>query len=135
MAEKNNESVKLPLFYRFILKFPKLNVEGFSAKFQGFFWVIGLPIFLICYVFFNLVFLVYVSFPYNYAVVGTNGFFFAMLIFRILIERAINSANAAINDTQFWREVDEAVQDYLSVCRNLKTSKETEKNEKTEEQQ
>jgi hypothetical protein len=126
MTERKTGHAELPLFYRLVLKFPKLSVEGLHPAIQGFFWVIGIPIFLIGYVFFNLGLMVYLSFPYNYAVAGTAGFLLFMFISRILVERAINSANAAINDKQVWREVKEAVEDYLSVCRNLKDKRETE---------
>jgi len=126
MTEKKTRHAELPLFYRLVLKFPKLSVEGLHPVIQGFFWVIGIPIFLICYVFFSLGLMVYLSFPYGYAAAGTAGFLLFMFISRILVERAINSVNAAINDKQVWPEVKEAVEDYLSVCRNLKDKKETE---------
>lgn len=126
MTEKETRHAELPLFYRLVLKFPKLSVEGLHPVIQGFFWVIGIPIFLIGYVFFNIGLLVYLSFPYNYAMAGTAFFLLFMFVSRILVERAINSADAVINDKQVWREVRGAVEDYLSVCRNLKDEKETE---------
>jgi len=126
MTEEKTIRAELPLFYRLALKFPKLSVEGLHPVIQGLIWAAGVPIFVICYALFNLGLLLYLAFPYNYAAAGTALFLLFMFISRILVERAIGSANAAINDKQVWREVKGAVEDYLSACRNLRNEKETE---------
>lgn len=133
MVDNTKEPLELPLLYKFILKFPKSSIENFSPVFQGVFWVLVVPIFLVCYVFLNLVLLVFLFYPFNYVAVGTITFLLVMFIFRILLERALNSANAVMRGVRFRRELDEVLQDYLHLCKKEEIGEGTEKDETSKE--
>ncbi len=110
--------LSLPLFYRVVLKFPKLSVESFSAERQGLFWAVGLPVFVICYVFLNILLLIFLSFPYNYVIVLALGILYAMFIIRILVERELSSKRAIVRSAYFRWQIDKSLQDYLHLIKN-----------------
>jgi len=119
MSDDAGNLSDLPLTYRLILKFPKLSLEGYSEKFQGLFWVVLLPIFLLGDLCLNLLLLVGLPFPTNYLAFFVATSFVIMLILRILVEQTLSTSNAMLKESHRW-DVDKAVQSYLKILHKEK---------------
>lgn len=119
MSDDTGNLSNLPLRYRLILKVPKLSLEGYSEKFQGLFWVVLLPIFLLGDLCLNLLLLVGLPFPTNYLAFFVATSFVIMLILRILVEQTLSASNAMLKERHRW-DVDKAVQGYLKILHKEK---------------
>ncbi|MDH7476913.1 MAG: hypothetical protein QHH17_00830 [Candidatus Bathyarchaeota archaeon] len=116
--EKIEEEIKIPLFYRIILKIPKLSLESFSEneKFQGIFWAAILPSFLICELLFNMLLITMLSFPFNFLSMILVNSVILLLILRILAERALNGEKAYLSKGFDWNP-EESLKGYLLLIR------------------
>lgn len=119
MPDDARDLKDLPLMYRLILKFPKLSLEGYSEKFQGIFWVVVVPIFLIVDFCVNLLILVFLPFPINYLGFFVATSFVAILIIRILVDRTLDTSKAMLKEGHPW-DIDKAVQGYLQLLHKEK---------------
>ncbi len=110
---EREENIKIPLFYRIILKVPKLTLDSVTEneKFQGIFWAAILPSFLICDFLLNVLFIAVLSFPLNFlSVIIFNGVI-VLFILRILVERALNSEKAYFSKGFNWN-FEKSLEDY-----------------------
>jgi len=104
----------LPLIHRLILRIPKLSLDGFSEKSKGYFWILGLPLFVAGEVLGILVLLTMIVFPYNMIAVFVSMSIAIAFILRILLEREINTRRALMQQGYKW-DVERACEDYLSL--------------------
>jgi len=123
MSDKK-DAEGLPLIYKIILKFPKLSVESFSPELQGLFWAICLPLFVVGVFFINLVLLVLLSFPFNYASAGVINIVIVMFIARIYVERSLNLEKALLHERGFKWDIIKTTQEYSELLKKRKTSEE-----------
>ncbi|MEM1551142.1 MAG: hypothetical protein QXO15_05370 [Nitrososphaerota archaeon] len=110
------EEISVPLFYRIILKVPKLTLDSVTEneKFQAIFWAAILPSFLICDLLLNMLFITVLSFPLNFlSVIIVNGVI-VLFILRILVERALNSEKAYYSEGFHWN-FEKYLDDYLHL--------------------
>jgi hypothetical protein len=117
---------EIPLLYRLILKFPLLSLNGFSDRFQGLFWVLILPTFVISDTMINLLFVMCLPFPFNLISVVLFTSILLMFILRIFLERALNTRRAIIGEGRFRWNVERAIQEYAQLLQERKRDKEAE---------
>lgn len=110
-------SAKIPLLYRIILKVPRLSIEGFAPEWQGIFWAIGLPLFIIGTFWFNFVLLVLLEFPINYASIGVINLVILLFITRILVERRLKLEEALLNEKGFNWDIDRKAHEYIELLK------------------
>jgi len=112
MSDDDSFFKEAPLLYKLLLRFPKLSLDCFPEKFQGVFWAIFVPIFIVCYVYLNLVIVVFSSFPINLFLVGSMFLFVFLFVFRIHIDRVLNSQKTMLRKPPYV-DIKERVTDYL----------------------
>ncbi len=123
-VSRREEEISVPLFYRIILKVPKLSLESFSEneKSQGIFWAAILPAFLICDLLLNMLFIAVLSFPLNFlSVIIVNGVI-VLFILRILVERALNSEKAYYSKGFDWN-LEKYLEDYFLLINRKSENK------------
>ncbi|MCJ7423323.1 hypothetical protein MUP01_03535 [Candidatus Bathyarchaeota archaeon] len=116
----NDFRAELPLSYRILLKVPKLSLESFSERFQGIFWIIVLPVLFMCDFFANLAFLTMLPFPSNCLSVFLLTLTIALLLLRILLERALNTRDAMLKQGSYRWDVEKSFQEYEQLLRSRK---------------
>ncbi|MEM2703276.1 MAG: hypothetical protein QXR45_08955 [Candidatus Bathyarchaeia archaeon] len=116
MKRGGKENENMPLFYRVILKIPKLDLETISKseRFHGVFWAAILPSFILGDIFLNMLFLVILNFPFNVLSVIVVNTIFILLILRILIERALRTEKALLSQGFDWN-FEKSFRDYISL--------------------
>jgi len=117
MADDSANDDQLPLIYKLILKIPKLSLGGASEKVQGIFWAVILPVLVMCEFLINLMLLTYAHFPFNVLSVILFNSVVGLLAIRILVERALNSEKAILNQGHFEWKVEETFNEYLRCLR------------------
>lgn len=117
MADDSANDDQLPLIYKLILKIPKLSLGGASEKAHGIFWAVILPILVICEFLTNLMLLTYPHFPFNVLSVILFNSVVGLFAIRILVERALNSEKAILNQGHFEWKVEEIFNEYLRCLR------------------
>jgi len=122
MVEKAEER-KISLFYRIILKIPKLSIKGAPPVVQGLFWALICPLFIVGVLFMNLLLLVLLYFPYNYFLAAIADTIVILFIMRILVERALNLENSLLKETSFSWNIDKSAQEYFRLLKTRKTRK------------
>jgi len=115
MIEDNDEEIGL--VYRILLKFPKLSLERFPYVFQGLFWVVILPIFLICEFFLSFYLLLALPLPLNLIAVGGMVLLVSVAVFRIMLERALNAFKMLFYPSRVNKDVRELVQEYIFLLK------------------
>jgi hypothetical protein len=104
-----------PLFYRFVLRFPLLSLEGFPEKYQGLFWAVVVPALLAVYFFTDMLLFACLHFPFNLLSVFGLTSVVCLLIIRIYVERMLQARNALFQEFK-QREFREVLDDYLGLC-------------------
>lgn len=113
MVDDSADGDQLPLVYKLILKIPKLSLDGTSEKAYGIFWAVILPILVICEFLTNLMLLTFARFPFNVLSVVLFNSVVGLFAVRILVERALNSERAILNQGHFEWKVEEKFNEYL----------------------
>jgi len=111
---------RLGVFYRIILRLPKLSLENLPAVMQGLFWVIILPIILIAECYLNFILLLTFPFPINLIVVAGVVLVFFVAVLRIMIERALNVLKMFLYPSRIDKDCEQLVQEYVSLLRKKK---------------
>ncbi|MEM2507478.1 MAG: hypothetical protein QW670_03715 [Candidatus Bathyarchaeia archaeon] len=127
MSEENK--FKIPLLYRVILKVPKLSIEGLPPEWQGIFWAIGLPLFIIGAFWFNFALLVLFEFPINYVLTGVVDLVILLFIARILIERRLRLEEALLREKGFNWDVDQFAREYIELLKKGRSKSQKENGE------
>jgi len=110
---KKIDKNKLPFFYRSILKVPGANlIESASS---GIFWAVIVPIFIVLEFFLNLFLLLYFPFPINIVLTSIIPVAILIVFIRISLERFINWWNLNIGESSFKWNVEETMQEYLTM--------------------
>jgi len=110
---KKIDKSKLPFFYRLILKVPGANlIESASS---GIFWAVIVPIFIVLEFFLNLFLLLYFPFPINIVLTSIIPVAILIVFIRISLERFINWWNLNIGESSFKWNVEETMQEYLTM--------------------
>lgn len=120
------EDSEISLLYRIILRFPRLSIDGFSDRFQGFFWVLILPIFVISNTMATLLLMVCLPFPLNFISVIMLTSMIFMFMLRIFVERELNMRRAIVEEGRFRWNVETAMQEYAQLLQKRKRDKEDE---------
>jgi hypothetical protein len=115
---------EIPLLYRLVLKLPRLSLNGFSDRFQGLFWALILPTFVISDTIINLLFVMCLPFPFNLISVVLFTSILLTFILRIFLERALNTRRAIIGEGRFRWNVERAIQEYTQLLQERKRDKE-----------
>jgi hypothetical protein len=112
-----DETEKLGLIYKILLRFPKLSLENLPNVLQGLFWVIILPIFLLCEFFLNFYLLLALPFPLNLVLaVGVN-LLLVVAMLRVMLERSLNAFKMLFYPHRMDKDVTQLVQEYISLLR------------------
>jgi hypothetical protein len=112
-----DETEKLGLIYRILLRFPKLSLENFPYVLQGLFWVIILPTFLLGEFFLNFYILLALPFPLNLVVAVGVDLLFIVAMLRVMLERALNAFKMLFYPSHMDKDVTQLVQEYISLIR------------------
>lgn len=120
------EDSEIPLLYRIILRFPRLSIDGFSDRFQGLFWALILPIFVVSDTMATLLLMVCLPFPLNFISVVTLTSMILMFMLRIFVERELNMRRAIVEEGRFRWNVETAIQEYAQLLQKRKRGKEDE---------
>ncbi|MBS7636091.1 hypothetical protein KEJ37_01895 [Candidatus Bathyarchaeota archaeon] len=120
---------KIPLVYRVILKVPKLSIEGFPPEWQGIFWAVGLPLFVVGIFWLNFVLLVFSEFPINYTLSGVMNLAILLFIARILVERKLKLEGALLNEKGFNWDVDQKAHEYIELLKKWRSKSQKESGE------
>ncbi|MGD0029359.1 MAG: hypothetical protein ABSC91_10525 [Candidatus Bathyarchaeia archaeon] len=123
----DEDDLEIPLFYRLVLKFPRLTLDGFSDRIQGLFWALILPLFVFCDVIINLLLIGFLPFPFNLLSMILFTSVILMLILRVLIERELNIRKAIVKDTRFRWDVETSFQEYAELLQKRRREKEAKK--------
>ena len=119
----DEDSVSLPLVHRILLKFPLLSLEGFSDRFQGLFWAVGVPALLTVYFFGNMLFFACLRFPLNCLAVFGVTVLVCLFIIRIYLERMLPTRKAFFEGYE-QRHIQEVLADYMDLCEKQKKTAE-----------
>jgi len=125
--DENERRQNVPLWCRVLLRIPQLNLDVFGERFQGIFWMIILPVFLICDFFMNLLVLTWLSFPFNLALLLFANLLIVLFLLRILVDRALQAQEAILNQGRFRWDIEGSFKEYLSILNEKKTRKNPEK--------
>jgi ABC-type transport system involved in cytochrome bd biosynthesis fused ATPase/permease subunit len=125
--DENERRQNVPLWCRVLLKIPQLDLGVFGERFQGIFWVIILPVFLICDFFMNLYVVMALSFPFNFAILLFANLVIVLFLLRILVDRTLQAQEAILNEGRFQWDVESSFKEYLSILNEKKTRKNPEK--------
>lgn len=112
---KINEN-KLPFIYRLILKLPKVGLDNFPDGFQGIFWAIVVPIFMVIEFFLSFFLLISFTFPLNIILTGIIPLAIFVIFVKVTLERFINWWNAIFGEPYTWN-IEKAVNEYLNLLR------------------
>jgi len=124
MKQDGSRREDIPLFYKIILKVPKLSLDFLSGneKLHGFFWAAVLPSLLFGDLFLNMLLIAVLSFPFNVLSVTAINALIMLFILRILVERALNSEKAYLGQSFKWN-LEKSLNDYLSLIKNKDENK------------
>jgi ABC-type transport system involved in cytochrome bd biosynthesis fused ATPase/permease subunit len=125
--DENERRQNVPLWCRVLLRIPQLDLGVFGERFQGIFWMIILPVFLICDFFMNLLVLTWLSFPFNLALLLFANLLIVLFLLRILVDRALQAQEAILNQGRFRWDIEGSFKEYLSILNEKKTRKNPEK--------
>jgi ABC-type transport system involved in cytochrome bd biosynthesis fused ATPase/permease subunit len=125
--DENERRQNVPLWCKVLLRIPQLNLDVFGERFQGIFWMIILPVFLICDFFMNLLVLTWLSFPFNLALLLFANLLIVLFLLRILVDRALQAQEAILNQGRFRWDIESSFKEYLSILNEKKTRKNPEK--------
>jgi hypothetical protein len=114
MKQKRSQREDLPIFYKIILKVPKLSLDALSGneKLHGIFWAAILPSLLFGDLFLNMLLIAVLIFPFNVLSVIAINSLIILLILRILVERALNSEKAYLSQGFNWN-LEKSLEDYF----------------------
>lgn len=118
------EDSEISLLYRIILRFPRLRIDGFSDRFQGLFWGLILPIFVMSDTMATLLLMICLPFPLNFISVVTLTSMILMFMLRIFIERELSMRRAIAEEGRFRWNVETAIQEYAQLLQKRKRDKE-----------
>lgn len=126
MSDNAEADNNLPFYLRLLLKIPKMSLESFSATFQNIFWTVLLPLMLMGYSFLNLILLILLPFPWNYASVIGVAFVLMLFMLRIFLDRELNTAKAMLKEGNFRWNVERAIEDYFQLLKKQNDNKNSE---------
>jgi len=114
MSETKSDEDKLPWIYRLILKLPKISVESFS-DFQGIYWTIVIPLFLVGEFFLSLFLLTAIPFPTNFVVASVIPITIFVVFVKVQLERFMNWRNLTFRSEPMEWDVKEATEEYIKL--------------------
>jgi hypothetical protein len=114
---------KLPLIYRLILKLPMPSLDFLPDVFQGIYWAIIIPIFLMLEFWFVWILVAIFPSPFNILAVLTIPAIILIVFLRITLERFINWWNAIVAQQDFRWNVEKFIEDYLEFLKRQKSKK------------
>jgi hypothetical protein len=126
MKREDSQIENIPLFYRIILKVPKLSLDALSEneKLHGIFWAAILPSLLLCNLLLNMLLIATLSFPFNMLSVTAINLLIMLLALRILVERALNSEKAYLSKSFNWN-MEKSLQEYFALINKRDQDKST----------
>jgi hypothetical protein len=126
MKREDSQIENIPLFYRIILKVPKLSLDALSEneKLHGIFWAAILPSLLLCNLLLNMLLIATLSFPFNILSVTAINLLIMLLALRILVERALNSEKAYLSKSFNWN-MEKSLQEYFALINKRDQDKST----------
>jgi len=122
MSSEEVDPKKLPWYYRLILRFPRPSLGSFSETFQGLFYVILLPIFVVSVPIISLVLLVFLPWPINFVAVGAFVLVVFVIFISTMLERFINAWNVLMRKQPTEWNVDKTLQGYIELLQKKKAS-------------
>jgi len=114
MSKTKSDEDKLPWIYRLILKLPKISVKSFS-DFQGIYWTIVLPLFLVGEFFLSLFLLTAIPFPTNFVVASVIPITIFVVFVKVQLERFMNWRNLTFRSEPMEWDVKEATEEYIKL--------------------
>jgi len=114
MSKTKSDEDKLPWIYRLILKLPKISVKSFS-DFQGIYWTIVLPLFLVGEFFLSLFLLTAIPFPTNFVVASVIPIAVFVVFVKVQLERFMNWWNLTFRSEPMEWDVKEATEEYIKL--------------------
>jgi len=115
----------MPWYYRLVLRLPKLSIEEFSEVFQGLFWVLFLPLLIVCNFFLGLVLFLFLPVPVNFIMVGAITLVLFIIFVKTQLERFINAWDAMIKKEPIEWNIDKTLQGYIELLQKEKRADES----------
>lgn len=103
-----------PLWVRILLKIPAPSFEHFSDQFEGYFWILIMPVFIFSIGCVNLLLITCFPSPLNAIFFFSLNSLIVLLFVRILIERTLHAKKAILNQGQFQWDIDRSLSEYLN---------------------
>ena len=125
MSAKEIDQENMPWYYRLVLRLPKLSIEEFSEVFQGLFWVLFLPLLIVCNFFLGLVLFLFLPVPVNFIMVGAITLVLFIIFVKTQLERFINAWDAMIKKEPIEWNIDKTLQGYIELLQKEKRADES----------
>lgn len=123
MSKTKLDKDKLPWIYRLILELPKVSLESTSGEFQGIYWAIVIPLFLIFEFFLSLFLLVTFQFPMNLVMTGIIPVAIFLVFVKVQLERFLNWWNLTFESKPMKRDVKKATEEYIKLLEKQKSKR------------
>jgi len=120
MSAKEIDQENLPWYYRLVLRLPRLSMEGFSEVFQGIFWVLFLPLLIVCSFFLDLFLFLFLPGPVNFIAVSAITLVVFIIFVKTQLEKFINAWNAMIKKGPAEWNIDKTLQGYIELLQQKK---------------
>jgi hypothetical protein len=117
MSEENLKQIDrkdLPLVYRLLLKIPIVSLTWFPDIFQGLFWAIAVPVFLLFEIFLNIIFIGHFPFPLSVILIGLIPAIVFILVAKTMLERFLNWWNLNVGHVHEWN-VEKTIREYKAL--------------------
>lgn len=120
--EEKPKKLGLSVFYRLLLKLPKLSLESLPQTFHGVFYSIILPIFVFLNFLLTLAFLVFFPFPINLVLTCVVPVMVFLYFAKSMVERFISWYQATFGKPMEWN-VKKAADEYIALLEKQKSKK------------
>jgi hypothetical protein len=114
MSSDSKMTQDSPLWVRILLKIPAPSFEHFSDRFEGYFWILIMPVFIFSIGCVNLLLITCFPSPLNAILFFSLNSLIVLLFMRILIERTLHAKKAILNQGQFRWDIDRSLSEYLN---------------------
>lgn len=127
MAQEKIEKLdkrKLPFFYRLLPRITSVKSESLPSAFQGFFWVIALPLLIAVEVMVTSYLVVFIPSPANYISLCVIPVVVLILFAKLMLERLIDWWNGFVSGQNQQWDVKKTILEYKKLLENRTTETE-----------
>lgn len=123
MRKKSPHPERLPKFYEFILRLPTPSLQRFPNAFQGIFWAIITPLFLVSLFFLGLFMIFYFPFPLNLGLALIIPTIIFVIFIRMRLEIDLNFLHLIMSKGSYEWNIENALKEYVNLLQEAKDKK------------